>query len=183
MDVVPALVANRESAVLRKPRQRVLQSIWSASPRRSSKRRCSLSHTPASCHSLRRCQQVIPEPQPISFGSISQGIPLLRTNTTPVRAWSTLREEQQRPIRRLQHLLLVRTKTDLIMHRVTQERTHRECGWKHGEGHGFVTLDRKEPPRRLDKQCLLMEVRLLSVIRSWLELSAATKQSLYLRTS
>jgi hypothetical protein len=61
-------------------------SIWSASPRRSSKTRCSLSHTPASCHSLRRRQQVIPEPQPISWGSISQGIPLLRTNTMPVRA-------------------------------------------------------------------------------------------------
>jgi hypothetical protein len=62
------------------------QSIWSASPRRSSKARCSLSHTPASCHSLRRRQQVIPEPQPISWGSISQGIPLLRTKTIPVRA-------------------------------------------------------------------------------------------------
>ena len=49
-------------------------------------------------------------------------------------------------------------KKDLIMHRVTEERTHRECGWKHGEGHGVVALDRKEPPRRLDKQCLLMEV-------------------------
>jgi hypothetical protein len=62
------------------------QSIWSASPRRSSKMRCSLSHTPASCHSLRRRQQLIPDPQPISFGSISQGMPLLRTKTMPVRA-------------------------------------------------------------------------------------------------
>ena len=40
------------------------QSICSASPRRSSKRRCSLSHTPASCHSLRRRQQVIPSRSP-----------------------------------------------------------------------------------------------------------------------
>jgi hypothetical protein len=47
------------------------------------------------------------------------------------------------------------------MHRVTEERTHRECEWKHGEGHGALALDRKEPPRRLDKQCLLMEVHLL----------------------
>jgi hypothetical protein len=46
------------------------------------------------------------------------------------------------------------------MHRVTEERTHRECGWKHGGGHGVIALDGKEPPRRLDKQCLLMEVRL-----------------------
>jgi hypothetical protein len=52
------------------------------------------------------------------------------------------------------------------MHRVTEERTHRECGWKHGEGHGVVALDRKEPPRRLDKQCLLMEVRVFRVLGS-----------------
>jgi hypothetical protein len=62
------------------------QSICSASPRRLSKRRCSLSHIPASCHSFRRLQQVMPDPQPISFGSISQGIPLFSTNTIPVRA-------------------------------------------------------------------------------------------------
>jgi hypothetical protein len=62
------------------------QSIWSASPRRSSRactRRC---HTPASCHSLRRRQQVTPLPQPISLGSISQGMPLFSTKTMPVRA-------------------------------------------------------------------------------------------------
>jgi hypothetical protein len=62
------------------------QSIWSASPRRSRRTRCSLSHTPASCHSFKRRQQVIPDPQPISFGSISQGIPLFSTKTIPVRA-------------------------------------------------------------------------------------------------
>lgn len=66
------------------------QSIWSASPRRSRRTRCNLSHTPASCHSFRRRQQVMPDPQPISFGSISQGIPLFSTKTIPVRAarWS-----------------------------------------------------------------------------------------------
>src|SRR5215217_6078964 len=62
------------------------QSIRSASPRRSSKMRCSLSHTPASCHSRKRRQQVIPDPQPISLGSISQGMPLFSTKTMPVRA-------------------------------------------------------------------------------------------------
>jgi hypothetical protein len=61
-------------------------SIWSASPRRSRRIRCSLSHTPASCHSFKRRQQVIPDPQPISFGSISQGMPLFSTKTMPVRA-------------------------------------------------------------------------------------------------
>src|SRR5215210_1966904 len=62
------------------------QSIWSASPRRSRRTRCSLSHTPASCHSRKRRQQVIPDPQPISWGSISQGMPLFSTKTMPVKA-------------------------------------------------------------------------------------------------
>jgi hypothetical protein len=62
------------------------QSIWSASPRRSRRTRCSSTHTPASCHSRMRRQQVIPDPHPISLGSISQGMPLLRTKTIPVRA-------------------------------------------------------------------------------------------------
>jgi len=62
------------------------QSICSASPRRSRRTRCNLSHTPASCHSFKRRQQVMPDPQPISWGSISQGIALFRTKTMPVRA-------------------------------------------------------------------------------------------------
>src|SRR5215203_3783541 len=33
---------------------------------------------------------------------------------------------------------------DLTMHRVTEERAHPECGWKHGEGHGVVVLDSKD---------------------------------------
>src|SRR5215210_2457419 len=61
------------------------QSICSASPRRSKRTRCSFTHTPASCHSLRRRQQVTPLPQPISWGSISQGMPLLSTKMMPVR--------------------------------------------------------------------------------------------------
>ncbi len=63
-----------------------LQSIWSASPSRSSRRCKSWSHTPACCQSRRRRQQVTPLPQPISCGSISQGMPLLRTNRMPVSA-------------------------------------------------------------------------------------------------
>jgi hypothetical protein len=62
------------------------QSIWSASPRRSSKTRCRRSQTPARCQSRRRRQQVMPEPHPISWGSISQGMPLCKTNRMPVRA-------------------------------------------------------------------------------------------------
>lgn len=59
------------------------QSIWSAS--RSLPRRMwwSLSHTPASCHALRYRQQLIPDPHPISLGSISHGIPLRSTKRIP----------------------------------------------------------------------------------------------------
>jgi hypothetical protein len=46
--------------------------------------RCSRVHTPAFCHARSRRQQVIPEPQPISCGSISQGMPDCKTNRMPV---------------------------------------------------------------------------------------------------
>ena len=62
------------------------QSICSASPRRSSRVWCRRLHTPASSHSSRRLQQVIPLPQPISWGSISHGMPLFSTKIMPVRA-------------------------------------------------------------------------------------------------
>lgn len=62
------------------------QSIWSASPKVSKSVCCKRSQTPAFIQSRRRRQQVIPDPQPISWGNISQGIPLLRTNRMPVRA-------------------------------------------------------------------------------------------------
>ena len=44
------------------------------------------SQTPASCQSRSRRQQVIPEPQPISWGSISQGMPVFSTKMMPVKA-------------------------------------------------------------------------------------------------
>jgi hypothetical protein len=50
-----------------------------------SKRRCSLSHTPACCQSRARRQHVMPEPHPISWGSISQGRPDCRMNMMPVK--------------------------------------------------------------------------------------------------
>ena len=43
-------------------------------------------HTPACCQSRSRRQQVIPEPQPIYWGSISQGMPLFNANKMPVSA-------------------------------------------------------------------------------------------------
>ena len=40
---------------------------------------------PASCQSRKRRQQVMPDPHPSSWGSISQGTPLRNTNTIPAR--------------------------------------------------------------------------------------------------
>jgi hypothetical protein len=61
------------------------QSILSASRSRVSNSTCSASHTPASLQSRKRRQQVMPLPQPISCGSISQGMPLFRTKMIPVK--------------------------------------------------------------------------------------------------
>ena len=61
------------------------QSIASAMPNSSSKARHIFCQTPAVCQSRSRRQQVIPLPQPISWGRYSQGVPLLRTNRIPVR--------------------------------------------------------------------------------------------------
>ncbi len=62
------------------------QSILPVSPNLSKSTWCNLSHTPASCQSLSRRQQVMPLPQPISGGSISQGPPVLSTKMMPVKA-------------------------------------------------------------------------------------------------
>ena len=63
-----------------------LQSIRRAASSFASRVSCSVCHTPACCQFLRRRQQVIPEPQPISWGKSSQPMPLLRTNKMPVKA-------------------------------------------------------------------------------------------------
>jgi hypothetical protein len=63
-----------------------LQSMAPARPKRSNRTRCSLSQTPAACQSRSRRQHVIPDPQPISCGNISQGMPLFSTNRMPVSA-------------------------------------------------------------------------------------------------
>ena len=62
------------------------QSILPSSPNLSSSTWCSFSHTPASCQSLSRRQQVMPLPQPISGGRYDQGKPVLSTKMMPVRA-------------------------------------------------------------------------------------------------
>ena len=62
------------------------QSILSASRSRASRIACRCFHTPAVCQSRNRRQQVMPQPQPISRGSISQGMPLFRTKMIPASA-------------------------------------------------------------------------------------------------
>lgn len=63
------------------------KSIRSAPRSRASKARCTSSHTPAACQSRNRRQHVMPEPQPISCGKSSQGIPVFNTKRIPVRTW------------------------------------------------------------------------------------------------
>lgn len=46
---------------------------------------CNRFQTPARCHRTSRRQHVLPDPQPISCGSMFQGIPLRSTNRIPVR--------------------------------------------------------------------------------------------------
>ena len=67
------------------------QSSWWAAWSRSSSTRWSRAQTPARCQSRKRRQHVIPEPQPISWGSASQGIPVRSTKRIPVsvRRWSS----------------------------------------------------------------------------------------------
>jgi hypothetical protein len=62
------------------------QSISSATPNSSSNRRHTFSHTPASCQSRSRRQQVMPQPQFNSCGKYSQGQPVRSTNKMPVSA-------------------------------------------------------------------------------------------------
>ena len=60
-----------------------LQSILSESPSLSRSSWWSLCHTPRLFQSLNLRQQVTPEPQPISGGSMDQGMPLLSTKMMP----------------------------------------------------------------------------------------------------
>jgi hypothetical protein len=61
------------------------QSRSRSRPRRSRRACRSFFHTPRRCQYRSRRQQVAPEPQPISWGNIHQGMPLWRTKMIPVR--------------------------------------------------------------------------------------------------
>jgi hypothetical protein len=60
------------------------QSIRSAAPSWSTSTRCRRCQPPAVVQARRRRQQVTPLPQPSSWGSSSQGMPLVRTKRIPV---------------------------------------------------------------------------------------------------
>ena len=62
------------------------QSISPTSPSSSSSTRQICSHTPAACQSRKRRQQVMPDPQPSSWGKYSHGQPVRSTNKMPVNA-------------------------------------------------------------------------------------------------
>ena len=84
--VLADLLAPLLAATLAESSEALDQSISSAFPSRSSKTRCNSRHTPASSQSRRRRQHLEALPQPISWGSISHGMPLLSTKTMPVSA-------------------------------------------------------------------------------------------------
>jgi len=62
------------------------QSILCAFGSMSNSNSCKVCHTPACCHSRRRRQQLIPEPQPSSWGRFSQAMPVFKTKRMPVSA-------------------------------------------------------------------------------------------------
>ena len=62
-----------------------VKSISSAFRRQSKRVWWIAVQTPAFCQSCKRLQHVMPEPQPISWGNISQGIPEVKTKRMPVR--------------------------------------------------------------------------------------------------
>jgi hypothetical protein len=62
------------------------RSIWPAARNSASSSSCSRSHTPASCQSCKRRQQVTPEPQPISAGRSRQRSPVRSTYKMPLNA-------------------------------------------------------------------------------------------------
>jgi hypothetical protein len=63
-----------------------VRSNWPRWRNSASRTACSRRQTPARCHRANRRQHVLPEPQPISFGSICHGNPLRKTNRMPVNA-------------------------------------------------------------------------------------------------
>ncbi len=60
------------------------KSIWPRSRSSASSASCTRCQTPACCHWTSRRQHAVPDPQPISCGSIFHGMPERKTKTMPV---------------------------------------------------------------------------------------------------
>jgi hypothetical protein len=73
----------RTKAESRLAREKSMRSRWRRSAKSASRRRC---QTPAACQARRRRQQVMPDPQPISWGSNSHWMPVFNTKRIPVNA-------------------------------------------------------------------------------------------------
>jgi hypothetical protein len=84
--VRPSLLAPLLARTLKESRLARLQLMAASSPSQLSSLSCSRCQTPASCQSRKRRQQVVPLPQPSSFGTSRHGQPVLSTNTMPARA-------------------------------------------------------------------------------------------------
>ena len=63
-----------------------VRSNWPRCRSSASNTACSRRQTPARCQRTSRRQHVLPDPHPISFGSICHGIPLRSTKRIPVSA-------------------------------------------------------------------------------------------------
>jgi hypothetical protein len=83
--ILPGFFAPPTAGTVKESTEALDQSSWSASARRSSSTWCSRCQTPASCHSFKRRQQVVPEPQPSSGGSHDHGRLARRTKMMPLR--------------------------------------------------------------------------------------------------
>lgn len=83
--ILPGFIAPFSAGTAEESSEARDQSMRSASPGWLRKTWWSLRHTPASCHSLSRLQQVIPLPQPISGGRYSHGNPVESTKRMPRR--------------------------------------------------------------------------------------------------
>jgi hypothetical protein len=75
-----------------------VQSMRPASCSRCSSARCKRLQTPARCQSRKRRQHVMPLPQPSSWGSISHGMPLRKTNMIPVKAARSVMAQGRPPL-------------------------------------------------------------------------------------
>lgn len=75
------------AAMFEESMRNLFQPICPSSPSSFKNALWIFSQTPSFCHFSSRRQAVIPQPQPISCGKSSQGIPVRKTKTIAMKAW------------------------------------------------------------------------------------------------